>query len=316
MYSEPCVRRRVGEKVLIYTVTLNPSLDYVVHVNSLSVGAINRVKREEMYPGGKGINVSLVLANLGISSQMLGFIAGFTGKEIARLAKHENCSSDFVELPTGFSRINVKISGQDMETALNGLGPEVRETDLDALFAKIMRLHEDDTLVLAGSVPGTIRDDIYERIMAEVEPKGVRVVVDATKDLLLNVLKYHPFLVKPNEEELEELFNVSIQSREDVITYGTKLRQMGAKNVLVSRGGDGAILLGEDGQTYMSDSPKGTLVNSVGAGDSMVAGFLAGYGTEGNLREALRLGIACGSASAFHEWLGTKEQIYAVLETI
>ena len=273
-------------------------------MKTFTAGDINRAEQEMIYPGGKGINVSLVLGNLHIPSKMLGFVAGFTGREIERLAKINGGDTDFITLDEGCSRINLKVSADD-ETAVNGMGPQI-----DTLKA-------GDTLVLAGSIPSDIPDDIYEQILKCLQDRDIRVVVDATGDLLKNVIKYRPFLIKPNNFELGELFSVDLHTDEEIIVCAKQLQAMGARNVLVSLGGDGALLLGEDGQVYRRQSPKGTLVNSVGAGDSMVAGFLAGFeASKGDLNEALKMGISAGSASAFHEWLATEDdikEVYAAL---
>lgn len=301
---------------MIYTVTFNPSLDYVVQMQQFTAGDINRAEKERIYPGGKGINVSLVLGNLHIPSKMLGFIAGFTGKEIERLAKKNGGDCDFIALEDGYSRINLKVSAKE-ETAVNGMGPHIPEDKLQALLTQIDTLKPDDTLVLAGSIPTDIPDDIYEQILKRLQDRGIRVVVDATGDLLKNVIKYKPFLIKPNNFELGELFNLELHTDEEITVCAKQLQAMGARNVLVSLGGDGALLLGEDGKVYRRKSPKGKLVNSVGAGDSMVAGFLAGYeASKGDLAEALKMGISSGSASAFHDWLATEadiQEVYAQL---
>lgn len=301
---------------MIYTVTFNPSLDYVVQMKTFTAGAINRAESEQVYPGGKGINVSLVLGHLGMPTKMLGFVAGFTGQEIERLAKEHGGDCDFIHLSDGWSRINMKVSAQD-ETAVNGMGPSIPQDKLDALLAKLDTLQAGDTLVLAGSIPSDIPDDIYERILQRLANKGIQTVVDATGDLLKNVIAYKPFLIKPNIDELGELFHVILRKDEEVVVSAKHLQDMGARNVLVSLGGDGALLVSEDGQVHRMNAPKGTLVNSVGAGDSMVAGFLAGYASsQGNIAEALKWGVSAGSASAFHDWLATKEQIEAVYQTI
>lgn len=301
---------------MIYTVTFNPSLDYVVQMQQFTAGDINRAEKERIYPGGKGINVSLVLGNLHIPSKMLGFIAGFTGKEIERLAKKNGGDCDFIALEDGYSRINLKVSAKE-ETAVNGMGPHIPEDKLQALLTQIDTLKPDDTLVLAGSIPTDIPDDIYEQILKRLQDRGIRVVVDATGDLLKNVIKYKPFLIKPNNFELGELFNLELHTDEEITVCAKQLQAMGARNVLVSLGGDGALLLGEDGKVYRRKSPEGKLVNSVGAGDSMVAGFLAGYeASKGDLAEALKMGISAGSASAFHDWLATEadiQEVYAQL---
>lgn len=298
---------------MIYTVTFNPSLDYVVQVDDFAVGEINRTRTESIYPGGKGINVSLVLQNLGLPSVALGFTAGFSGAEIERLLQEAGCQCDFIAVKEGYSRINTKIiSGA--ETALNGQGPQLSEAELAALFNKLRRLTQDDVLVLAGSIPASLPDNIYEQILELLQPVGTRVVVDATGDLLLKVLKYRPFLIKPNHEELGEFFGRGpLLTEEEILAAAQKLQQQGARNVLVSRGANGALLLDENGKLHKQASPKGTLVNSVGAGDSMVAGFLAGYLQTKDYDAALRLGVAAGSASAFKAWLATREDVEKIL---
>ena len=298
---------------MIYTVTFNPSLDYVVQVDDFAVGEINRTRTESIYPGGKGINVSLVLQNLGLPSVALGFTAGFSGAEIERLLQEAGCQCDFIAVKAGYSRINTKIIS-DAETALNGQGPQLSETELAALFNKLRRLTQDDVLVLAGSIPASLPDNIYEQILELLQPVGTRVVVDATGDLLLKVLKYRPFLIKPNHEELGEFFGRGpLLTEEEILAAAQKLQQQGARNVLVSRGANGALLLDENGKMHKQASPKGTLVNSVGAGDSMVAGFLAGYLQTQDYDAALRLGVAAGSASAFKAWLATREDVEKIL---
>lgn len=298
---------------MIYTVTFNPSLDYVVQVDDFAVGEINRTRTESIYPGGKGINVSLVLQNLGLPSVALGFTAGFSGAEIERLLQEAGCRCDFIAVKEGYSRINTKIiSGA--ETALNGQGPQLSEAELAALFNKLRRLTQDDVLVLAGSIPASLPNNIYEQILELLQPVGTRVVVDATGDLLLKVLKYRPFLIKPNHEELGEFFGRGpLLTEEEILAAAKKLQQQGARNVLVSRGANGALLLDENGKLHKQASPKGTLVNSVGAGDSMVAGFLAGYLQTQDYDAALRLGVAAGSASAFKAWLATREDVEKIL---
>lgn len=296
---------------MIYTVTFNPSLDYIVEVNDLKLGATNRTSYEQMLPGGKGINVSFVLRNLGFESTALGFLAGFVGEEIQRHLEQEGIKAEFLKLEDGISRINVKIRNIDgME--INGMGPEISRQKLEELMTKIDTLQKGDLLVLAGSIPHSIPDSIYMDIMARVEQKGIKVVVDATKDLLTNVLEYRPFLIKPNNHELGEIFDVTLKKREEVIPYAIKLQEKGARNVLVSMAGEGAVLIDDDGNVHVSDAPKGEVVNAVGAGDSMVAGFLAGWLLSGDYEEAFRMGLATGSASAFSEKLATKEEVEAV----
>ncbi|MGG7196142.1 1-phosphofructokinase [Clostridium butyricum] len=297
---------------MINTITLNPSLDYVVKVDNFKADALNRINSEQIYAGGKGINVSIVLKNLGVDNTALGYVAGFTGDEILRQIKDHNVDCDFVKLESGMSRINVKLKS-DGETEINGAGPDISEKDLESLYEKINKLGKGDFLILSGSIPKSIPDDIYERIMKSLLDKEVEFIVDATKDLLLKVLKYRPFLIKPNHHELAEMFNVELKNDEDIIAYGKKLQEMGAKNVLISMAGDGAILLPENGEPIKREVPKGILKNSVGAGDSMVAGFLCGYLKNKDLGEAFKMGIATGSASAFSEELATKEEVENLL---
>ena len=300
---------------MIYTVTLNPSIDYVIELDSLNHGSVNRVNEENIYPGGKGINVSNILNELGYKNIALGFISGFTGKYIvdSMIAKNLNC--DFIELSNGFTRINVKIKSNE-ETEVNGNGPNISEEDLQKLYDKIDNLKNGDILVLAGSIPSTVDDKLYENIMKRLEDKNIKIVVDATKKLLLNVLKYNPFLIKPNNHELEEMFNVKLNSIEDIAKYAKKLQDMGARNVLISMGKDGALLLTENNEVFLSNTPKGTVKNSVGAGDSMVAGFIAGYLNTNKYEDALKLGAACGSATAFSNDLATKDYIDRLVNEI
>lgn len=301
---------------MIYTVTFNPSLDYIVRLDSFTAGEINRVNYEQVLGGGKGINVSIVLGNLGHESTALGFTAGFTGEEIKRQLDGFGVKHDFVQLPEGFTRINVKVKA-DKETEINGQGPDISEAKREELFEKLDKLSEGDTLVLAGSIPKTLPDDIYEKIMARLEGRGIRIIVDAEKKLLLNVLKYHPFLIKPNNHELGDMFGVKLTTDEEIITYAKKLQEKGAQNVLISMAGDGAILLTADGKHYKSPAPKGKLINSVGAGDSMVAGFITGYiESQGDFEMAFHMGVATGSASAFSENLATRPEVEALLKTI
>ena len=301
---------------MIYTVTFNPSLDYIVRLDSFTAGEINRVNYEQVLGGGKGINVSIVLGNLGHESTALGFTAGFTGEEIKRQLDGFGVKHDFVQLPEGFTRINVKVKA-DKETEINGQGPDISEAKREELFEKLDKLSKGDTLVLAGSIPKTLPDDIYEKIMARLEGCGIRIIVDAEKKLLLNVLKYHPFLIKPNNHELGDMFGVKLTTDEEIITYAKKLQEKGAQNVLISMAGDGAILLTADGKHYKSPAPKGKLINSVGAGDSMVAGFITGYiESQGDFETAFHMGVATGSASAFSENLATRPEVEALLKTI
>ena len=302
---------------MIYTVTFNPSLDYIVATDSLILGKVNRTVSELILSGGKGVNVSIVLNNLNVKNTALGFIAGFTGKEIENGLKKLGCCCDFITIEKGFSRINIKIKAKE-ETELNGMGPEISQKELNQLFEKLDCLQSQDILILAGSVPNSLPQNIYEKIMERLQNKNIRIIVDATKDLLINVMKYQPFLVKPNTHELGELFHTTLNTEEDIIFYGKKLQQManGNVNVLVSRAGEGAILIGTDDNIYKSPAPKGTLINSVGAGDSMVAGFIAGYLKNHSLEEAFYMGVATGSASAFSKYLATKEEVEAVISQL
>ena len=300
---------------MIYTVTFNPAIDYLVYVPELKVGSIIRSEKEKVFFGGKGINVSLVLRELGIKSTAMGFIAGFTGSAIEQAIGGDEISTDFVHLNEGLTRINVKIrSGQ--ETDINGQGPAISENDIKLLFDKLKMLKKGDTLVLAGSIPNTLPSDIYEKIMELLSETGVRFVVDATKDLLLNSLKYLPFLIKPNNDELGEIFGVKIDTPEDAILYAGKLRKMGAVNVLVSMGKNGAVLVDENGKEYYMPAIDGKVINTVGAGDSMVAGFLAGYAQESDYGYALKLGTAAGGATAFSEGLASRDEIFRLMNQI
>lgn len=300
---------------MIYTVTFNPALDYVIAVDHFTLGTVNRTVRENIFYGGKGINVSALLANLGYKSTALGFVAGFTGEEIERGVKTLGFNSDFIKVEKGMSRINVKLKS-DQESEINGMGPEITEADVKALFHKLSQLKAGDVLVLSGSIPSSIQDDIYERIMEMLDGRDIRIAVDAEKGLLLKVLQYHPFLIKPNNHELGEMFGISLESEEEIISYARKLQERGAVNVLVSMAGDGAILIAEDGMVYKQGVARGIVRNSVGAGDSMVAGFLAGYVEKGDYEYALRLGTACGGATAFSDGIGTRDEILKLLETL
>ncbi len=299
---------------MIYTVTFNPAIDYVIHTAPIKTGAVNRTSSEQIFFGGKGINVSLVLAELAIKSKALGFIAGFTGEAIQQELIKKGIDVDFVRVKNGFSRINVKIKA-DEETEINGQGPDINSDALDELFFKLDEIKDGDTLVLAGSIPSTLPNDIYEKILARFENKDIRTVVDASKDLLLNVLKYRPFLVKPNNFELGEMFGVTLENPEHIKYYAAKLKQMGARNVLVSMAGDGAILLDEYGQFHFCGVCRGEVKNSVGAGDSMVAGFIAGC-ESGDYGHALKLGTACGGATAFSDGLANKLDIARLMSEL
>lgn len=299
---------------MVYTVTFNPAIDYVVHTGEMKLGATNRSEREEMYFGGKGINVSIVLRELGIASKALGFMAGFTGEAIEKGLADMGIDTDFVHLKNGNSRINVKIKSAE-ETELNGQGPDIDDKAIKALFEKLDTLSDGDTLILAGSIPSSLPSDVYEQILAKLSEKKIKVVVDATKDLLLNVLKYKPFLVKPNNHELGEMFGVELKSDANIEKYARKLQEMGAVNVLISMAGDGAMLIDEHGKMHRCGVCRGKVKNSVGAGDSMVAGFTAGS-LQGDYEYALKLGTAAGAATAFSDGLATKEKIAELLETL
>lgn len=303
---------------MIYTVTFNPSLDYVVQVEHFQGDAVNRTSEEHVYPGGKGNNVAVIASNLGMKSRALGFKAGFTGAAMEQMLQEFGCDTDFIALEEGVTRINVKVKKvkSDDEFEINGQGPRIPDEKIRQLYEKLDALESGDVLVLSGSIPNTLPDDMYERIMERLAGTGVRISVDATKDLLMNVLKYHPFLIKPNNHELGEMFGVTLESDDEIAEYARKLQEMGARNVLVSMAGDGAILVTEDGSVLKQLPPAGEVVNSVGAGDSMVAGFLAGYLKTGSYVEALKLGTAAGSATAFTSWLadaGTVGELYKKL---
>lgn len=297
---------------MIYTLTFNPSLDYIVTVPRFTCGIVNRTTEEVIFPGGKGINVSMVLKNLGFENTALGFLAGFTGDKLKSLVEEKGIHAEFISVKEGMSRINVKLRSEQ-ETEINGQGPAIGETDIQKLYERLEQLKDGDILVMAGSIPDVMPGTMYMDIMKHLRDKKLKIVVDATKDLLVNVLEYHPFLIKPNNHELGEIFGVTIQEKEDVVAYAKKLQEKGARNVLISMAGDGAVLVAEDGTVYQSGAPKGKVVNSVGAGDSMVAGFLAGYLEHGSYEKAFRMGVCTGSASAFSEQLATKEEVLALL---
>ncbi len=300
---------------MVYTVTFNPSLDYIVDVPNYTEGMTNRTSKELIYPGGKGINVSIVLRNLGIDSVALGFAAGFTGEEIKRLMAESGVKNDFITCEDGISRINLKIRNIDgME--INGMGPKINQADIDKLYEKLDALSDGDTLILAGSIPSSMPETMYMDILEHLSEKKLNIVVDATKDLLMNVLKYHPFLIKPNNHELGEIFGLELKTQEELIAHAKKLQDLGARNILVSMAGDGALLLAEDGSVYRSETPKGKLINAVGAGDSMVAGFVAGYQKTGSYEDAFYMGLCTGSASAFSEKLATEAEVKALLTQI
>ena len=300
---------------MIYTITFNPALDYISKVDNFEIGKINRTKEEKVLPGGKGLNVSTVLKNLGFQSTALGFIAGFTGKELKTEIEKYGIQTDFIEVKEGITRINVKISS-DVETALNGNGPIITEEDIEKLLEQISRFNNEDIVILAGNIPKGIKNNIYEIICSKLEKNGVTFVVDSTKELLINVLKYKPFLIKPNKEELEETFKEKIETNEDIVKHAEKLQDMGARNVLISLGGDGAILITDTKEVYYSKAPKGKVLNTVGSGDSMVAGFIAGYQKNRDYNEAFKMGIAAGSASAFSMNLATLPEVKSLLKEI
>lgn len=300
---------------MVYTVTFNPSLDYIVSMDSFTMGMTNRTVEEQLFPGGKGVNVSIVLNNLGIGSTTLGFTAGFTGAYIEEELHEMGLMTDFIHVDNGFSRINVKLKDYD-GTEINGMGPKIDDAAVEALYGKLDALKEGDILILAGSIPKFLPDDIYSNIMARLEQRGIVFVVDATKDLLLNVLQYRPFLIKPNNHELGEIFGVTLSTQEEVVPYAKKLQESGARNVLVSMAGEGAVLADEAGGIHALPAPKGKLINAVGAGDSMVAGFLAGWITKKDYGHAFRMGVATGSASAFSELLATREDVERVFDSL
>jgi len=297
---------------VIYTVTLNPSIDYVVRLDKLVNGITNRTKSEEYYYGGKGINVSCVLAELDVDSTAYGFVAGFTGEAIEKGIRNDRIITDFIKLKHGISRINIKIKAGE-ETEINCQGPHIEDRELERLLQKIDRIANNDTLIIAGSVPNTIPDDIYEKMLDRIKQKNVRIIVDATKKLLVNSLKYKPFLIKPNRQELSEIFDVEIKTESDIESYAKELQKMGSKNVLISLGGEGALLIDEFGKKHKVGVLKEPVVNTVGSGDSMVAGFVAGYEKTQDYSYALKLGSVCGNATAFLPGLATKEKINELL---
>ena len=324
---------------MIYTLTFNPSLDYIIRVKDFRTGQINRTSSEKILPGGKGVNVSIVLSNLGHERTALGFTAGFVGEDIEQLMRGYGCGTGFIRTARGNSRINVKMRSETCsakaeraapgspsatepgspdatETEINGQGPEITEEDLAALFAKLDRIKAQDILVISGSVPGSLPSDIYEQIMEQLGRRGIKIVVDAERELLTRVLRYHPFLIKPNHHELGDIFGTSITTREQALPYARKLQKMGAHNVLVSMVGMGAVLVSQSGDEILLPSPRGTLVNSVGAGDSMVAGFLAGWLETKDYARAMRMGLAAGSASAFSAELATRPEVEALLSNL
>ena len=298
---------------MIYTVTLNPSLDYFVTVDDFTLGKTNRTKSEQMMPGGKGLNVSMVLKNLGVDSTALGFTAGFVGREIVSFVEKMGIQAKLIMLEEGNSRINVKIKNIE-GTEINGQGPAIPDTELERLKASVKGMHAEDYLVLAGSIPGSVPDSIYKDLMVLAVERGAQVIVDATGEALNQVLPYRPFLVKPNNHELGALFGVELTERAEVIPYAVKLKEAGAGNVLVSMAGKGAVLVAENGQVFEMDAPKGELKNAVGAGDSMVAGFLTGWLEKKSYEHAFKMGVCTGSASAFSEEFATREEVETLMK--
>lgn len=297
---------------MIYTITVNPSLDYIVSVDDFKLGLTNRTSSEKLLPGGKGINVSQVLMNLGVENTALGFVAGFTGDALVRELENRGIRQEFIRIDKGMTRINIKLKSID-GTEINGQGPDIGEADLERLMKRLDELQDNDVLFLAGSIPGSISSDLYRNIMMRLQKKHILFVVDATRELLTNVLEFHPFLIKPNNHELGEIFGVELNTREAVVPYARKLQEMGARNVLVSMAGEGSVLVAEDNTVVSHEAPKGVLVNGVGAGDSMVAGFMAGYMKTGDYEYAYKMGASAGSASAFSEDLATEEEIMKVM---
>lgn len=300
---------------MIYTVSFNPAWDYVMSVDDFKIGKTNRSSFESIMFGGKGINVSAVLKELDVTSTALGFVAGFTGEALESEIKSEGIKTDFIKLSKGMTRINVKLK-TGKETEINGRGPKIDEAAIQLLFEKLDLLSGGDILILAGSIPTGMPDDIYEKILERLKDKGITFVVDATKDLLLNVLKYKPFLIKPNIHELEEIFDAKLETDEDISEKAKILQSRGAKNVLISMGGDGALLLDEFNNVHKIGVAEGKVINSVGAGDSMVAGFVAGYEKYHDYSLALKLGTAAGNATAFSEGLAKKELIDTVFNSL
>lgn len=304
---------------MIYTITFNPALDYITQVENFKIGEINRTKTETILPGGKGLNVSIVLKNLEIENTALGFIAGFTGEELKRKLELKGVKTDFIKVKEGVTRINVKISSEDNkveETALNGIGPEITKNDIEELFKKLDEVTIEDIVILSGSIPKNINKDIYKKICKKLSKKGITFVVDSTQELLMSILQYNPFLIKPNKEELEETLNCKISTNDEIINAAKELKKRGAQNVLVSLGKDGAILLTKDDKVLVSKAPKGKIVNTIGSGDSMVAGFLAGYCKTKDYEYALKVGVAAGSASAFSTELASKNEVELILKQL
>lgn len=297
---------------MIYTITFNPALDYITQVENFKIGKINRTKAEKILPGGKGLNVSIVLNNLKIKNTAIAFIGGFTGEELKNKIENYGIGTDFIKVTDGITRINIKINS-DEETAINGQGPQIMEKEIKELLEKIDKMKNNDIVVISGNIPNGVPKTIYETICEKLAKKEILYIVDATRELLINVLRYKPFLIKPNKEEIEETFNVKLNNIEEIKTYARKLQEMGAQNVLVSLGGEGALLISKDNKEYYSKAPKGKVINTVGAGDSMVAGFLTGFLKTNKYENAFKMGIATGSASAFSENLATEEDVEKIL---
>jgi 1-phosphofructokinase len=304
---------------MIYTLTINPALDYIIEIQNFKLSNINRSEKEYIFPGGKGINVSIVLKELGIDSTALGFIGGFTGTEIENKVQKYGVKTDFVNVNVneGISRINVKIETESEETAINGKGPYISSGYIDLLYEKIRQIKKGDILVLSGSVAEGVEEDIYQKICHELQKNEVKIIVDARGNLLLKTLEYKPFLIKPNQEELEEIFNTKITNKEQVIQLAKELQIKGAKNVLVSMGSEGAIFLSENGEVFKRKAcVVKERINTVGAGDSMIAGFIAGYKLSSKYEEALDMGIAAATATTASMFLGKKEKIYNIYNDI
>lgn len=299
---------------MIYTVTLNPSLDYILNLDNFEAGKTNRSNKEEIYVGGKGINVSIVLKNLGIDTKLLGFSGGFVGKEIERIVNNIGCSCDFINVEEN-SRINIKLKSSE-ESEINANGPNINTKQIEELYSKLEKLESGDILVLAGSIPSCLPNDTYEKIQDKLKHKNVRIIIDATKELLTNSLKYSPFLIKPNKDELSEIFNVELKTKDDIIFYAKKLKEKGAQNIIISLGKDGAIFIDENENIYSLDAPKGELINSVGAGDSMIAGFIYGIQKFNDFQKAFEYSVATGSATAFSQWLAEKDTIEKIFNEL
>ncbi len=297
---------------MIYTLTFNPSLDYIMNVKNFTCGKVNRTLNEVIYPGGKGINVSIVLNHLDVENTALGFCAGFTGEKLLALLQEKNVCTNFISIEEGTTRINVKVRAQENmqeETEINGQGPCIEAKHIQKLYAILDTLKPGDFLVLAGSIPDSLPETMYRDIMEYLKGRDINIVVDATKELLLNVLQFKPFLIKPNHHELGEMFDVVIENKKEALAYAKKLQEKGARNVLVSMSEQGAVFVGEDGSQFETEAPKGKTVYTVGAGDSMVAGFLAGYLQKKSFEKAFQMGVCAGSATAFSKDLATKEEI-------